>query len=471
MLWVRGLSKTSDAWRAAGYTALLCFAAVLPLPLAALDLPIVGRTYLDRASFELLAFTGSSAILLIGFLEFRRQRPRGSQELWVALAPVVVGLQALLLVTEFSEPLYDYETYAAAAKSVLAGGSPYELKPPWHYLYPPLLAYGLGWAHGAVTAAGSLFGSRVPAAEAWEHVFFLFQCAQLLLVAGAFFLCRTFARRLDLPEPMASLLVATLLVINNPLVRALRWSQVNLWVLDLLLLAVLGVARFPTLAGIAAGVGAHLKVYPLVLLGPWILERRWRALTGVAIGLATFVIVIANAGRGWWVWRQFLEFAPTFPLGTFFRDNSLHSLVYNVAQASKYLLGFEVSVQAVNGVSTVLSILVLLYFAVRFFQRERAFEKVTVPNDFLRTASQAMDATAAGLIVSPLVWEHHYVLAIPIVLWAAAGWGAARPVAIGVVAVLIFAVPTFDIFPLSYHRLAGLVFMLWVTRPVAPPTT
>jgi hypothetical protein len=78
-----------------------------------------------------------------------------------------------------------------------------------------------------------------------------------------------------------------------------------------------------------------------------------------------------------------------------------------------------------------------------------------------------MDALALGLMTSPVVWEHHYVLAIPLVIWAFATQGMARPWQVGIGAFLIFAIPTFDVFPLSYHRILGLLFLVHITWPAA----
>jgi hypothetical protein len=77
----------------------------------------------------------------------------------------------------------------------------------------------------------------------------------------------------------------------------------------------------------------------------------------------------------------------------------------------------------------------------------------------------AVDALALALLVSPTVWEHHYVLALPLVLWAAAKRGRDRPWPVAIGAFLMLAVPTFDLFPLSYHRIVGLVLLLILTSP------
>ena len=78
-----------------------------------------------------------------------------------------------------------------------------------------------------------------------------------------------------------------------------------------------------------------------------------------------------------------------------------------------------------------------------------------------------MDAVALTLLISPLVWENHYVLAVPLALWAVATRWRDRPWQIGIGVFLMFALPTFDVFPLSYHRIVGLLMLLQLTSPKA----
>ncbi len=57
------------------------------------------------------------------------------------------------------------------------------------------------------------------------------------------------------------------------------------------------------------------------------------------------------------------------------------------------------------------------------------------------------------------------MLAIPIAAWAIAGIGRERPWAVGLAIAMVLAVPTFDVFPFSLHRLAGLLLLLALTPP------
>jgi hypothetical protein len=60
-----------------------------------------------------------------------------------------------------------------------------------------------------------------------------------------------------------------------------------------------------------------------------------------------------------------------------------------------------------------------------------------------------------------MLWEHHWVwAALPCALLVSASVDEGRGWMATIGAALIFFVPTFDAFPLSYHRLAGLLLVM-----------
>jgi hypothetical protein len=76
-----------------------------------------------------------------------------------------------------------------------------------------------------------------------------------------------------------------------------------------------------------------------------------------------------------------------------------------------------------------------------------------------------MDLLGLSLLISPLAWEHHYVMAVPIVVWAVSFGGQARLIRVGLATILVLCIPTFDVFPLSYHRILGLFLLLQSVQP------
>jgi hypothetical protein len=71
-------------------------------------------------------------------------------------------------------------------------------------------------------------------------------------------------------------------------------------------------------------------------------------------------------------------------------------------------------------------------------------------------------------LLSPLVWEHHAMfLTLPFLLLLKKLDSPPEWISYGVVYLLVFLTPTFDYFPWSYGRLAGILILLallWVTR-------
>ncbi len=193
--------------------------------------------------------------------------------------------------------------------------------------------------------------------------------------------------------------------------------------------------------------------------------------------MGAIVLVQTQGGQTWTIWQQFFDFARTYARdGFFFRDSSLDGIVHNSFQFIATLTRGWISLDlaTINQVANVATLLVLSWFAVRFVQRQKLYANTPAANNRVADMQQAarhlgfsyaMDALILALIVSPIVWEHHYVLALPIVLWAVAHYGAHYPWQIGVSAFLMWALPTFDVFPLSYHRVIGLVILLYITAP------
>jgi hypothetical protein len=279
-----------------------------------------------------------------------------------------------------------------------------------------------------------------------------------------------FARRLGFRKLTAVFLVAVLLLINTPLLRTIRHTQVNLIVLDLVLIGLLVADRLSLVSGFSIAAGVHLKLYPAVLFVPWLLARRWRAIFWGLVGLGLLIIANAAWGQNWALWDQFLAASQSFPPGNQFRDNSLHSLVFNGLAFLAAPLGMSGSMvrTIVSIVVIALSIILSGWIGLRIFRRQRSLAEGAISAELLYF-SQAMDVLALGLLLAPRIWEHHYVLAVPVVLWGTAVAGEKKPWLVGTAALLMLSLPTFDIFPLSYHRLAGLLLMLCLTSDKSRP--
>jgi hypothetical protein len=442
------------------YAALAVVAALAPLFLAEWAPPFVGMSYGRRSlPFELLGLTGGALLLFAGWREWRRRAPRGTGALAEAAVPLLVALHFTVMTSEYAERRFDYDCYEYAGRALLVGQNPYEVG--LIYLYPPLTAKAMAAAFRVVEGASTAFGWSAARDDVWERVFYLYQCAQLGLAIGAYFLLLRFARALGLAAAWAPLLIGALVVFDNAVFRTLRHGQVNLWVLDLSLVALLAAARFPALAGAALALAGHVKLYPLLLALPLALRRRWRALLWSAGFLAAIAVVLADFGRDFTSWHQFLAFArQDFPGEIALRNSSPHAIAYNT---TRFLFGAP---RAVAPLATAAAAGFALWYALRAWRRERALRAAREQHAAAEARAFAVhgaDALAFCLLVSPSVWEHHYVLALPLALWAVALRGRERTGLVALGVFLTLGMPTFDLFPLSLHRLGGLLLLLALT--------
>jgi hypothetical protein len=453
-----------STWRSAAlYAALGVAAALVPLALAEWAPPFVGMSYSVRSlPFELLGASGGALLLFVAIREWRRRAAAGPGALLEAAVPLLVALHFLVLTSEYAERRFDYDCYEYAGRALLAGQNPYQVG--LIYLYPPLTARVMAAAHVAVGAASSALHLSAARDAVWERVFYLYQCAQLGLVVLAYFLLRRLARVMGLATPWTSALVGALLVFDNPVFRTLRHGQVNLWILDLSLVAVLAARSAPALGGAALALAGHIKLYPLLLALPMAATRRWRALAFAGAALAAIAVAVADFGRDFTLWTQFADFMrQDFPGEIALRNSSLHAIAWN---ATRFAFGAP---RAVPALATAAGIAFAVWYLCRLLLRQRALRDARAgqagdPELEARAfAADGADALAFGLLVSPSVWEHHYVLALPLALWAIALRGRERSGLVALAAFLMLGMPTFDLFPLSSHRLVGMLMLLALT--------
>lgn len=462
------------------YAGAALFAIMAPLLLIRINIPMIrlmDAVYHPIPLLQLFVFTASMALIGVLGWTMWRQRNGSLHDILPFLVGILVSFHFLSLLRQHATRSWDYACYERAAQAIVTGVNPYGDC----YIYFPTPAQALAALHQFGLWGLTWMGRGLPsdANTLWDLVFYFYESTQFLLVTLAFALCYRLATALGIKQLYAAIFVATLFLINNPLLATLKHNQVNLWVLDLLLVAILALPRYPILSGICVALGGHIKLYPLALLLPWGLARRWWALGSTGITLVSIFLLQTGGGRNLTLWAQFLDFADTFPRGTFLRDNSLHSLVYNSLGSLKWLLSgtFTVNERYISlSVLFGMALFGTLYL-VRFWQRSRLQNDAGQSEQhlFFSTEHEALlghifDAIALALIVSPVVWEHHYLLIMPVVIWAVARAQSQRQFwLIGISTFLIFAMPTFDLFPFSYHRLLGLLVLMVAVSPAYVP--
>ncbi len=360
---------------------------------------------------------------------------RARHGLVAIVAFLVLALYASVLRERMEYP--DTGDYMRAAFDLAEGRPMHE-----RYIYPPLWAAALEllvpFGRGGLRLA--MWVANVVAVSVFAGL--------LALVLARY----GFERRL------AALMALGFVALNVPVLRTLVYGQVNLHVANLVLLALLAFPRFPIASALALALAVHFKSSPVVLALPFLVERSFRWTTAFGVWLAAVAAAI-YAGHGPQPFLDFLNNAR----GVYawsdlsFRDNSIESFLRSSAAllgGPFAALGLPVARTLVKGVVLALALAVAALAAWR-----RPFASSHEPGSVVLNTLPAL--CVLMVLASPLVWEHHPVfVALPFLLitkrlrqpgeWAA--WSLAY--------CAVFLLPTFDFFPWSFGRLAGLLVLL-----------
>jgi Glycosyltransferase family 87 len=460
------------------YALLSILVIILPLlfwNLKKLDAaPFVSFTRLDGLPFELFGGLASFVSVLIAWIEIKRTNSKSLATILPIVIGLLVGINCLLNISEstFNQRFSsDYIAFESGAKAMLSQIDPY-LDDRRPYVYPPLVGQVMALLYPVVTHIP--FSSLENEDLGWQIIFYLFQCCQFLLIISAYFLTYDFAKRIGMKPIHASIIVGALFLFNNSVTRTLNFHQTNLWILNSFLIAFLLQKSYPIISGFALALGVHIKLYPFILILPWIAMRRWLLIISTSLGLFAIAIVQTNFGRDWTLLGYFFNYMKNVSKPTPYRNNSINSVVSSFFMIPNKFFG--TSFDLVPIIVTIITLMLAAWFVIRFIKRERIYKELSRAtsfesqcnwNDMFRLYGHSMDAIALGLLISPSVYEHHYIVAIPIALWAIATRNSDRlvPVATGIF--LIFCVPTFDLFLISFHRLTGLLILIYFTSPAA----
>lgn len=460
------------------YILLVSFSIILPLVLWQLKkldaAPFVSFTRPEGLPFELFGGFISCTLLFTTWSEIKRTRRKNLS----TILPIGLGLLvSLVFLFNIAESTFDwrlrsdYIAFEKGAKAILDGISPY-IHTESPYVYPPLVGQVMAFLYQIVTHIPFL--SIDNEEQGWQIVFYLFQCSQLLLLILAYSLTYILAQKMGFKPIPASLITAALFLFNNSVIRTFNFHQTNLWILNCFLIGILLQQKRPFISGFAVALGVHIKMYPFILILPWIAMRQWRLFIGASIGLLAIALIQTNLGRDWTLLKYFLDYLGDVSKPTPYRNNSINSVVYNFFKIPNVLIG--TSFNSVGIIVTFITLGIAVWFLIRFVQRERIYQELSKSaslesqfywSDIFRFYGHSMDAIALGLLISPSVYEHHYIVAIPVALWAIATRRSDKPVAVGLSIFLIFCIPTFDLFPFSFHRLAGLLMLVYLTAPEA----
>jgi hypothetical protein len=434
-------------------------AAILPLVILPLELPILPRIGTTEIQlFETFGFFMWCTLFIAGYREIRSRPAISFEGGATLLLPLFVSFFVLLLLVEYAgDQSWDYQNYEKAFRAVVAGGNPYENP---HYLYPPFFAQVMAFVYTMTKTF--LYPTWE---QLWHIVHYLYQCAQFFMVNLAYQLCSRFASRLGFPPLKTQLIVAGLFLFNFPLVRTLHLNQINLYALNAILVAILALQRFPFLGGAAVAIGGLIKIYPILMGLGLAGMRKWKALLGGLVTGLVVILVQTNFGRDLSLWVWFARFFVAFPVERestkWIRNTTFLSFAQDL---ERFIHLPEIAVWPLYLIGV---IAVLAWMGIRFYQREKTYS--TLPPEpqaeMYRNTGNLIDFACLALLITPSAWDHHYVLALPLALWAIAVRAGQKPGWVGIGIVSIFVLPPFDIFPFSFLRMFGVVLLLWLASP------
>lgn len=443
------------------FTLLYWVAVIMGVLLWSQDWEIVrlASTKQKEDLFGLFAFCVFCALTLALFLDLKPNGKPALKKIILLGLPYTVCLIFLAQTTELSFGSWDYEQYEAAFRAVADGANPYS---GTRYLYPPLFADMMVFVFriGLKLFAYLNFGK-----SAWVFVFCIHQASLLYFLLLTYFLSIEFAIQIGIKELRGLLLVSAIYLFNVPIIRTLSNNQVNFYILASILLALILLRKYPFAAGIAAALGGLIKLYPFALSAPLFLMKKWRALTGILVGSFIVIFIETNFFRDLELWKRFYEFYLSFPVeqeSLLFRNSSPMSLL----RSTYGFLGFPDTILRISFMGILFSVAV--WYMIRFYQRE----KMNLPNgalpmdvDVFRSMGHLLDFSVISLLIAPSAWEHHYVIAIPLAIWAftLCRRDAMMPTLSG--AALVFALPVFNVYPFSYLRMVGLLILLIIVSP------
>jgi hypothetical protein len=430
----RFLSQTLGLWAAATTAFVVVNGALLAAkgPEVFSVLVQVGPVSGLKLTYSAVGLVWLSAGLVLALLRNAAFRARFG--LVTLCSFLVLALYANVLRERSEYP--DAGDYMRAAFDLSEGRPLHE-----RYIYPPLLA-----------AACELlvpFGRGGMRTALWV--------GNVIAVAAFAGLLSSTLVRYGFDRRVSAGLVLAFMAVNVPVLRTLVYGQVNLHVANLILLALLAYPRFPVGSALALALAVHLKSSPVVLVLPFLTERngRWTAAFVAWLGAVAAAIYALHGGqpfldflrnaRGAYAWADLC-----------FRENSIDSFLRSTAA----VLGGPFGVLDLPPVRLLAkaSVLVTALAIAGVSVWRGAFVSRGPGGDVLN----GWPALAVLMVLaSPLVWEHHPVfVALPFLVITRRLQATGEWAAFSLAYLLVFLLPTFDFYPWSFGRLAGLLVLL-----------
>jgi hypothetical protein len=421
---------------AAPTVGVVIFAAII---LIATPPAIMQTSHLSCKLTDVHDVVFSLVIAATGAYMFLRQRSSGARfSVLFATLAAAFYLQVIDLASDQSNAV-DYMQVVVGAMSFVLHGSPY-FPGTSYVLYPPFYAQSFAAVFSSIANFARFLAFHPQPPVIWQAVEYLFQNVLFFSVLALGALCHRFCKYAGkLTNPRATLLTLALIVPSAAVFWTVRKYQANIFVTDLMLLAMLLVDRSPALAALSLVAGANIKIYPGLIGVAWLFGKRFKACAWAACWLSLFILAETLLCGRISIWKEYFQTASnyisTLPVET---PKWLMGSPNLLNETYRLLACFGCnnwSLQQIAQLVHVEQLLIVSWFIWRFFtapQAVRSHEPEPAPTtaanataglnvsfDQKVSIERSCDLISMMLIIGPSVLSDHYVMSIPISIWTA----------------------------------------------------
>jgi hypothetical protein len=365
--------------------------------------------------------------------------------------PELLLLIACIVQVQFATILvgisYDYTAYAIAADRLNAG----LMYAGGQYFYSPLFA-------GVLQAIKSGLASVLIAQSAQDIDslrFYLYQSTLLYFSFAIIFALYKFGKQRGLTPLTSAAISSGLMIASFPLLRAFEFNQASIIIAFLTVCSFLYFER-PVIVGLCIAAAGSIKLYPFIALVFFIQSRQWKYLIATlswSVVLVAIGIVLTGLGP----WSEFVETTMQVIKEGAYQGKGNASITEGLSTIAN-ALGLPILSTIAKG------ILVIAVFAVSFLAVRESAKSEHLLLVILSVSS------LAGLTLSPVLWQHHFLIVLSVLMYAYAADVDRNQLFLAVAA--LFWIPGIPSFLSTIATAIGIV-MLWrclINRPKMQPT-
>ncbi len=251
------------------------------------------------------------------------------------------------------------------------------------------------------------------------------------------------------------------MIANVPIADTLYAQQVNLHVANLVLGGFLLSRRQPALSAACLAVGMHVKLFPALLVLPFVYVRRWRLVVWFA-ATAALIVVATSLANSFGYYEVFLHKAGALREWGI-RNVSGDAIIHNTVRLSGLPVG---AYERPLGAAAQLLLGGLGAWWGWAAMRDGVLVR-SGPSVERVIGSSIVVLSILTLLISPSIWIHHCVFVLfPALAIVLALRTATDVFVFGVAYFLVFLIPVNEIYPLAYLRLVGLLTLAALVRRV-----